>query len=116
MYEYYNRTRLKDHTTWNATAYVHVKNKKVVSVGLQSYRTMVIRVKDDRMVVSGLYSMTTRRHIGWYLKEYYPWLSYYDIKDMYKKDMALDLNTKELVPLTDEEQEFVDNEYYGARI
>lgn len=37
---------------------------------LWSYRTMVAKVEDGWLTVNGLYSMTTRRHIGAFMEEY----------------------------------------------
>ena len=37
---------------------------------LWSYRTLVAKVENDWLTVNGLYSMTTRRHIGAFMREY----------------------------------------------
>lgn len=54
------------------------------AITLVSYTTEVIRVSRTEggfiMACTGLYSMTTRKHIGYFLKEYYPNVSYQDIK------------------------------------
>ena len=34
------------------------------------------------LFLTGLYSATTRKHIGYFLKEYYPDLCYQDIRDL----------------------------------
>ena len=49
-------------------------------VVLQSYKTDVIYVKKGIMTCAGLYSMTTRKHISAFLSEYYPHISFYDVK------------------------------------
>lgn len=54
------------------------------AITLVSYQTEVVKVSRCELgwivSCSGLYSMTTRRHISWFLKEYFPNLNYYDIK------------------------------------
>ena len=52
-----------------------------------SYTTRVITIKQDekknRIVeCTGTYSPTTRRQIGWFLKEYAPDLTYQDMKEI----------------------------------
>ena len=53
---------------------------------LISYVTRVITVKHKngkRMIeCTGLYSRTTIKHIGWFVREYLPDLTYYDIKNI----------------------------------
>lgn len=58
------------------------------NVNFISYSTRVISIenaismnKSSRKIeCTGTYSPTTRRQIGWFLKEYAPDLNYYDIK------------------------------------
>lgn len=51
-----------------------------------SYTTLVLSIryaKNGRTVeCTGLYSATTRKQIGWFLREYAPDLSYYQIKEI----------------------------------
>ena len=51
---------------------------------LVSYSTCVVEALRYegayKIRCSGLYSMATRKHIGWFLREYFPKISYYDIK------------------------------------
>ena len=53
-------------------------------INLVSYVTRIITVKREngkRLVeCTGLYSRTTIKHIGWFVREYLPDLTYYDIK------------------------------------
>lgn len=51
----------------------------------RSYVTDVIiatPIEDNRyeLECSGLYSMTTRKQIGWFLREYFPQITFADIK------------------------------------
>ena len=56
------------------------------NIALISYNTTVIKVaKYDNgyiMTCSGLYSVTTSRHISWFLREYFPKIAFYDIKSI----------------------------------
>ena len=63
---------------------------------LWSYRTLVVEVENNKITVNGLYSATTRRHIGAFMKEYFN-LSYQTAKMLYENNYTLDLNTGELI-------------------
>lgn len=94
---------IKGHTT---------KNAKVIMKGgccyLKSYSTLVIKIEDGRMVVTGLYSATTRRHIGWFLKDVCNGrFSYHDIKKANNLGYAINVFTGEPLVLTEEEKEFI---------
>lgn len=41
-------------------------------LALYSYTTRVAELKDGWLHINGLYSMTTRRHIGWFMRELGP--------------------------------------------
>ena len=67
------------------------------SVVFTSYNTDVIYIdKDGWLYVSGLYSATTRKQIGYFLKEYVPVLTYQDIKMLYYKNLLCNIHTGEL--------------------
>ena len=67
------------------------------SVVFTSYNTDVIYIdKDGWLCVSGLYSATTRKQIGYFLKEYVPTLSYQDIKSLYCNERVLNIYTAEI--------------------
>lgn len=67
------------------------------SLVFTSYNTDVIYIdKDGWLYVNGLYSMTTRKQIGYFLKEYVPTLNYYDIKSLYYNKRVLNIYTGEL--------------------
>ena len=67
------------------------------SVVFTSYSTDVIYIdKDGWLYVSGLYSATTRKQIGWFLNEYVPALSYQDIKSLYYNNRVLNIYTAEI--------------------
>lgn len=67
------------------------------SVVFTSYNTDVIYIdKDGWLYVSGLYSATTRKQIGYFLKEYVPQLNYYDIKYLYYNRRVFNIYTAEI--------------------
>ena len=67
------------------------------SVVFTSYNTDVIYIdKDGWLYVSGLYSATTRKQIGYFLKEYVPALTYQDIKSLYYNKCLLNIYTAEI--------------------
>ena len=67
------------------------------SVVFTSYNTDVIYIdKDGWLYVSGLYSATTRKQIGYFLKEYVPCLSFQDIKYLYYNRRVLNIYTGEI--------------------
>ena len=64
------------------------------SVVFTSYNTDVIYIdKDGWLYVSGLYSATTRKQIGYFLKEYVPHLNYYVIKWLYYSKRTINIHT-----------------------
>lgn len=67
------------------------------SIVFTSYNTDVIYIdKDGWLYVSGLYSATTRKQIGYFLKEYVPALTYQDIKSLYCNKRLLNIYTAEI--------------------
>ena len=76
------KIKLKDHKY--ANCYV-VKNE--MGIKLVSYKTEVIiaakaEIEDYWYIKClGTFSKTTAKHIGWFLKEYFPMFNYYDMKN-----------------------------------
>ena len=67
------------------------------SVVFTSYNTDVIYIdKEGWLSVTGLYSATTRKQIGYFLKEYVPALTYQDIKSLYYNKRVLNIYTAEI--------------------
>lgn len=83
----YSTRRLSDH----ASAQCHVKLFDNGDIVFTSYRTDVLyyNAKTHALICTGLYSMTTRKQIGWFLREYFPELNYHDIKRAYDRDEAI---------------------------
>lgn len=68
------------------------------SVDLISYTTRVARISANGwLVVYGLYSMTTRRHISAFLKEYAPPVDFHTAKRICMDKMVLNVHTGEVV-------------------
>lgn len=65
---------------------------------LVSYSTPVIIIRDGWMEVTGLYSRTTIKHIGWFMREYLNG-SYYMAKGLYMDGCKLNIRTGEVLPL-----------------
>ena len=51
-------------------------------VALQSYSTMVAYYNQGYLLITGLYSATTRKHIGWFMNNFTPY-TYQDAKRIY---------------------------------
>lgn len=67
---------------------------------LFSYTTRVIAIGPDGwLYCTGTYSMTTRKHISWFMREYGKGASYYTAKACYEKSLRYNVNTKEVCPL-----------------
>lgn len=65
---------------------------------LISYQTTVAAIRGGWLYVYGLYSATTRRHIGAYVKEYAN-ISYQTAKALYEKKMKYNIYTGEVAPI-----------------
>ena len=64
---------------------------------LWSYRTLVAKVENSWLTINGLYSMTTRRHIGCFMREYVKGGNYQLAKQFYYDNMSYNINTGEVV-------------------
>lgn len=60
------------------------KGNKIIH--LISYQTEVITIRNNTLHCTGLYSMTTRKHITYFLREILPTLSLQDIKQALEKN------------------------------
>ena len=67
------------------------------SITLISYTTHVVDIdKEGWLTVHGLYSMTTRKHISAFAKEYTP-LDYQSLKKCYENGLSINIYTGEVV-------------------
>ena len=65
---------------------------------LWSYQTLVAKGEKNWLSVNGLYSMTTRRHIGAFVREYCN-LSFQTAKKLYSDGMMMDITTGEVTEI-----------------
>ena len=69
------------------------------NITLRSYNTNVVYLENDGfLTVTGLYSMTTRRHIGAFMKEYTPF-DFAQAKKCYEGKYKFNIYTGEIVDL-----------------
>jgi len=73
-----------------ARVFVHPNN-----ITLVSYQTLVADIDDGWFSVRGLYSATTRRHIGAFAKEY-AGIDYQTAKRLYLDGYAYNIHTGEI--------------------
>jgi hypothetical protein len=77
-------------------AFVEIANKNTFY--LWSYRTLVCKVEQGWLTVKGLYSMTTRKHIGAFMREYCG-STYQVAKQLYEDGYMLNIDTGEVVEI-----------------
>lgn len=80
--------------TNHKSAQCHVSIEDNGTINFISYTTLVIQaVPSDCggyvLYCTGTYSQTTRRQIGWFLKEYFGDVSYYDMKRCAEKEIGI---------------------------
>lgn len=67
------------------------------NIYLWSYTTLVAQIENGWLTINGLYSATTRRHIGCFMREYVKGGNYQLAKQFYYDNMAYNINTGEVV-------------------
>ena len=82
--------------------YAQAKTRDYADIGrdkrvLQSYYTDVIIVDNGMMECTGLYSMTTRKHISAFLWEYYPGISFNMVKAIAGTNKKIDVMTGNII-------------------
>lgn len=89
------RTKLTFMPYAQATVIIDDKN----NITLRSYATDVIYLDNEGfLTVTGLYSMTTRKHIGAFMKEYTPF-DFLQAKKCYEGKYKFNIYTGEIVDL-----------------
>jgi hypothetical protein len=79
-------------------AQAHVEIDEQGNINLFSYVTLVASIDSDGwLTINGLYSQTTRRHIGCFMKEYAN-SDYATAKLLYNDNYKMNLHTGELIP------------------
>lgn len=85
-----------------AQAHIEISDEGVIS--LFSYVTRVAEIDADGfLTVFGLYSMTTRKHIGAFVREYTPCFDYQSAKACYEGGYKINIETGEVISLVEEE-------------
>ena len=113
----YKRVKLADHKSANCSIRLY-DNGDIV---FQSYATDVLYYRNhlSRLYCSGTYSPTTRKQIGWFLKEYFLNLSYQDCKIAYHQDCRINVNVVthlSLTPLLPEELHLMRDAHNGVTL
>ena len=67
-------------------------------IACKSYNTIVATIENGWLVINGLYSQTTKRHIGSFVKEYAN-LTYQTAKRLYEDGFKYNIRTGEIVPV-----------------
>lgn len=85
-----NKKKLTHHKS--ANCYVTVEDDGTIN--LISYDTLVVHatpytLNEYVLFCTGTYSQTTRKHISWFLKEYFGDISYYDMKKCYENSVGI---------------------------
>lgn len=76
-------------------ANAHIESNEYNGVTLYSYSTPVVNISWSGWVkVNGLYSMTTRKHISYFMREFD--LSYQLAKELYEKNLKYNIYTGEI--------------------
>lgn len=111
----YKRVKLADHKSANCS----VKLYEDGSMVLQSYHTDVILFHKPTgyLYCSGTFSQTTRKHITWFLREYFSYgcVSYQDMKKCAGGRLKYHTGINAFTPLTEKERELLHG-YYGCAL
>lgn len=69
--------RFEDHKAAQAWIY---EDEREISLISYSTKVITIRKSDRKVECTGTYSRTTIKHIGWFVRDFLPGYSYYDMK------------------------------------
>lgn len=89
------KLKLKDHPY--CKCYVLKENNVINFISYTT--TVIIAVKSTEnenewhLVCTGTYSQTTQKQISWFLREYFPLLNYYNIKEIAGKEKIIVYNS-----------------------
>ena len=92
-----------NYTTANLSAMPYAQAKVLTfedgTIQLMSYATIVATIdREGWLSIHGLYSMTTRKHIGAFMREF-TGMEYQTAKQIYTDGYQLNIHTGEVVPL-----------------
>lgn len=81
-------------------AQAHIEIDESGNITLFSYITRVATLTADGwLIIHGLYSMTTRKHISAFMQEYCQPFDYQTAKKIYEDNMRLNIDTAEVEDL-----------------
>lgn len=84
------QVRFEEHKNAQASINYYIDG----TVALQSYSTIIVEVRAGWIYVNGLYSATTRKHIGWFAQMFN--LTYQDLKSFYENGVIYNIYTGEI--------------------
>ena len=83
--------------TYHASSKCYVERDGMGGIHHISYKTEVITISPaGRLTCYGLYSRTTIKQIGWFMREYCSPLTYYDAKRCYLDSLQINNHTGEI--------------------
>lgn len=110
----YKTVRLSDYRSANCKVKLFMNG----DVCLRSYSTDVLfYVRATGMLYcTGTYSPTTRRHIGWFLREYHYGVGYGDVKRAWENGCKISVRDGLQIPLTESEKRALGSYRYGTTL
>lgn len=112
----YKCVKLADHKSANC----FIKKYEDGSMVLQSYHTDVVLFHKPTgyLYCSGTFSQTTRKHIGWFLREYFSHcsVSYHDMKKCAGDRLKYHTGINAFAPLTEKEDKMLHGHYGCALV
>ena len=110
----YRVRNLRDH----ASAQCEVLLFDCEDIALRSYRTTVIyyHAATGFLYCTGTYSQTTRKHISWFLREYFPTVSYQSMRDCYLNDEKYHVGINATRKLNQREQNVMYSAHHEAAL
>lgn len=111
----YRTRKLRNH----ASAQCSIRLYNNGDICLQSYNTDVVYYDfmQGMLYCTGTYSQTTRKHISWFLHEYFPQFYYQELRKAYETDCKLsEVLRNPLVLMTDKEKELMWHAHNGATL
>ena len=83
--------KLKGHE--HANCYVYTDGDTILFV---SYRTIAAVLNGDWLSIHCLCSATTRKQVGWFLREYCPTVTYQTARTIFDDDLKVNVRTGEV--------------------
>ena len=88
--------KLTDH----AYSQCHIEIDAMGGIHFISYKTEAITISPAGWLTrNGIYSPTTRKQIGWFMREYCAPLTYYTAKHCYCDNVQINIHTWEIRPV-----------------